>query len=130
MDLSKVCSCLNNEAQITGIISNSEQIQSSLDSARQIDSQLDMINLVTADYIGGETDSIVINIDKQTRTITGDIKPIQYESKLNFPNVGSENLIYVDTQDSALYRWDNKTLSYICVGRDYTQIEVITGGGA
>lgn len=130
MDLSKVCSCLNNEAQIDGVINGGGQIQSTLDSAMQIDSQLGMLNLVTADYVGGETDNIIVNIDNTTRTITATLKVIQYDSKLNFPNIGSSNLIYVDVEDSASYRWDNTTLSYVCIGRDFEQIEVITGGGA
>lgn len=130
MDLSKVCSCLNNEAQIDGVINDGGQIQSTLDSARQITSHMNALNLVTADYVGGETDNIIVNIDNQNRVITATIKSIQYESKLNFPNVGSSNLIYVDVEDSASYRWDAETLAYVCVGRDFEQIEVITGGGA
>lgn len=130
MDLNKVCSCLNNEAQIDGMINDGRQIQSTLDSAKQIDSKLNLLNLVTSDYKGGETDNIIVNVDSQNRTITATIKSIQYQSKLNFPNVGSSNLIYVDVEDSASYRWDADTLAYVCVGRDFEQIEVITGGGA
>lgn len=130
MDLSKVCSCLNNEAQIDGVINSGGQIQSTVDSARQINSELGMLNLVTADYLGGETDNIIVNVDNTSRIITATLKAIQYDSKLNFPNVGSSNLIYVDVEDSASYRWDNTTLSYVCIGRDFEQIEVITGGGA
>lgn len=130
MNLSKVCSCLNNTAHIDGVINNNTQIQSSIDSAGQIISQMNGLNLVTSDYKGGETDNIIVNVDSQNRTITATIKSIQYQSKLNFPNVGSSNLIYVDVEDNASYRWDADTLAYICVGRDFEQIEVITGGGA
>ena len=130
MNLSKVCSCLNNTAHIDGVINNNTQIQSSIDSAGQIISQMNGLNLVTSDYKGGETDNIIVNVDSQNRTITATIKSIQYQSKLNFPNVGSSNLIYVDVKDSASYRWDADTLAYVCVGRDFEQIEVITGGGA
>lgn len=130
MNLSKVCSCLNNTAHIDGVINNNTQIQSSIDSAGQIISQMNGLNLVTSDYKGGETDNIIVNVDSQNRTITATIKSIQYQSKLNFPNVGSSNLIYVDVEDSASYRWDADTLAYVCVGRDFEQIEVITGGGA
>lgn len=130
MNLSKVCSCLNNTAHIDGVINNNTQIQSSIDSAGQIISQMNGLNLVTSDYKGGETDNIIVNVDSQNRTITATIKSIQYQSKLNFPNVGSSNLIYVDVEDNASYRWDADTLAYVCVGRDFEQIEVITGGGA
>lgn len=130
MNLSKVCSCLNNEAQIDGIISDTEQIQSSIDSARQITSNMEGLNIVSMVYNGGETDNIIVTVDNTQKTITATLKGIQYESKLNFPNVGSPNLIYVDVSENASYRWDSNTLTYICVGRDYNEIAIISGGNA
>ena len=130
MNLSKVCSCLNNEAQIDGIISDTEQIQSSIDSARQITSNMEGLNIVSMVYNGGETDNIIVTVDNTQKTITATLKGIQYESKLNFPNVGSPNLIYVDVSENASYRWDSNTLTYICVGRDYNEITIISGGNA
>lgn len=120
MNLNKVCSCLGNSAQIQSVFSG----------AKQIDSDMSSLNLISVMYNGGETDNIIVNVDNTSRIITATLKAIQYENKLNFPNVGSSNLIYVDVEDSASYRWDNTTLSYVCIGRDFEQIEVITGGGA
>lgn len=55
---------------------------------------------------------------------------ISEESYLNFPSIGNENQIYIDTTDNATYRWDDASLKYYCIGRDYKQVEIINGGGA
>ena len=130
MNLSKVCSCLNNTAQIDGVINGTGQIQSPIVSAKQIESTMNGLTQVMTSYNGGETDNIVVNVDNNTRQITATIKQIQYESKLNFPNVGSENLIYIDITENASYRWNKQETRYVCIGRDYNEIEVISGGKA
>ena len=53
-----------------------------------------------------------------------------YESIYDFPNRGRVNVLYVDTSDNALYRWDETHGKYYCVGRDYKNIDGITGGQA
>lgn len=52
----------------------------------------------------------------------------QYGSYYNFPTVGEPHVLYVDTSDEAAYRWDADNLKYYCVGRDFTNINVISGG--
>ena len=54
-------------------------------------------------------------------------KVITEDSYLNFPSVGSENQIYIDRSENATYRWDDKSLKYYCVGRDYMNIKIIDG---
>lgn len=130
MDLSKVCSCLNNTAQIDGTISDTQQVQSTIESKEQILSEFNGLNVVAYVYNGGETKDIEVNVDNENKIITATLKSIQYKNKLNFPNVGSSNLLYVDIEESATYRWDTQTTSYVCVGRDYNQIGVISGGNA
>lgn len=51
-----------------------------------------------------------------------------YESYHNFPTVGKENIIYIDTSDDKLYRWDDTNLKYYCVGSNYENIKIILGG--
>ena len=130
MDLSKVCSCLNNTAQIDGTINDTNQIQSTLETERHITSDFKDFNTIAYAYNGGETEDIKVNVDNENKIITATLKSIQYKNKLNFPNVGSSNLLYVDIEESATYRWDAQTTSYVCVGRDYNQIGVISGGNA
>lgn len=130
MDLSKVCSCLNNEAQIDGTINDTGQIDSALSMERQINSDFGDLRQVSVSYTGVDTDSIEITVDNTNKTISANIVQIQYTSKLNFPNVGSERVIYIDTTENATYRWDAENLSYVCVGRDYNEIEILSGGNA
>ncbi len=54
----------------------------------------------------------------------------QYATKLNFPNIGDSKTLYVDMSDNSVWRFDTTNLVYVCVGRDYTEIETINGGNA
>lgn len=99
-----MCDCLNNEAQLESIIEGNETLNSSLDSESNIESGL----------------GSVIEVSKSA------IK--RYSSKSEFPNVGDDNILYIALDENSSYIWkDNK---YVCIGRDYTEIEQINGGGA
>nr|DAU94701.1 MAG TPA: hypothetical protein [Bacteriophage sp.] len=54
----------------------------------------------------------------------------QYDSLLNFPTVGTGDVIYLDKDDNAMYRFDEEKLRYYCVGRDWKEIKVLNGGNA
>lgn len=56
------------------------------------------------------------------------IAVLQYDSYYDFPTVGEPHILYIDTSDEASYRWDAENLKYYCVGRDFTNINVISGG--
>lgn len=87
-------------------------------------------NIVYKDYklslmangkkIGQEID--LSNIEQENK--------IQFASRLNFPNVGKENLIYVDLESNDLYVWNSQKLTYMCVARDYSKLNTINGGNA
>lgn len=99
-----MCDCLNNEAQLESIIEGNETLNSSLDSESNIESGL----------------GSVIEVSRST------IK--RYSSKSEFPNVGDDDILYIALDENSSYIWkDNK---YVCIGRDYTEIEQINGGGA
>lgn len=55
---------------------------------------------------------------------------IQVEARGNLPNVGSEGGVYFVKNENATYRWDETARRYYCVGRDYQEIQVISGGSA
>ena len=55
-------------------------------------------------------------------------KILQFDSIYEFPNRGDTGKIYIDTSENATYRWDESGSRYYCVGRDYTEIDTITGG--
>lgn len=75
MDLIKVCSCLNNEAQIEGTISDSKQIESALSETNQIESDLTIPKQSPVFYTGVDSPTIKMNIDNSKREISADLIP-------------------------------------------------------
>lgn len=55
---------------------------------------------------------------------------IQRDSYLNFPTIGNEGLLYVDSTENCSYRWDSKELKYYMVGFNYNNLKIIDGGNA
>lgn len=53
-----------------------------------------------------------------------------YDSIYEFPNIGSPKIIYVDNQESRIYRWDAENMKYFCIGSDWSQIKIVYGGNA
>ncbi len=48
-----------------------------------------------------------------------------YPSYLNFPNVGSDKVLYIDTTENKSYRWDSVNLKYFIINE--IDIEIING---
>lgn len=122
-DNQELCSCLDNKAQIDSVVSNQEQISSQINQSEQIKSDMD--NIVTVSvlvkYTAVPSDNIDLEIDNTNKTITADIKQIQFDSANDFPETGSEKLIYVDKTVNVPYRWDKETSSYKSLGKDLTK---------
>lgn len=78
MDLSKVCSCLNNEAQIDGTINDTGQINSALSMTRQINSDFSGLRQVLVAYNGGDTASVSVSVDNSTKTISATLVPFDW----------------------------------------------------
>ena len=55
---------------------------------------------------------------------------ITKETAIEFPNIGSEKNIYIETSTNRTYRWSDTDLKYYCVGSDYSEIDIISGGKA
>ena len=55
---------------------------------------------------------------------------ISFPTYGELPSIGDANTVYVVTGENAAYRWDDTLLQYVCVGRDYNEIEQINGGTA
>lgn len=77
----------------------------------------------------------VYGIVENTETVNGDIskaenvyvKELVFKNYFEFPSIGEADKLYVAKDENATYRFDDKTNTYICIGRDYTEIEVIQG---
>lgn len=55
------------------------------------------------------------------------VKELFFVHSGEFPAVGNENSLYIDTSDNTVYRFDSDKLIYICIGDDSNQIEIIQG---
>ena len=88
------------------------------------------VPIMQKEYSGAKTPETRTIVNNQSNTISVTLTQNQYASKLEFPNVGSDRMLYVDLSDNSIWRFNEETLTYICVGRDYNEIDVISGGNA
>lgn len=72
-------------------------------------------------YTGTETEfvSLITHLEYQP-----------FESRFHFPNIGDAGVLYGDTKENKLYRYDAEQHKYYCVGSDYNDITAIDGGHA
>lgn len=117
-DNQELCSCLDNKAQIDSVVSNQEQISSQINQSEQIKSDMSSLLTVSRSYSSGDSDNIDLDIDNNKNIITANIKQVQFDSANNFPEIGSDRLIYVDKSQNTPYRWDSETNSYKSLGKD------------
>lgn len=120
MDLSKLCSCLDNSAQIDGVINKTEQVNSEIKSRNQINSDFSGFTRVFVKYTAGYSDNIDVVVDDQNKSISATIKEIQFDSADDFPEIGSDRLIYIDKSQDTPYRFDTATGTYKSIGKDLT----------
>ena len=99
-------------------------------TVKRISAKIDKFGAITREYVGISNLDTETIINSHKGTIEVKLKQNQYGSKLEFPNIGSSNLLYVDVTENKTYRWDGDMLAYICVGSDYNDIKVINGGKA
>lgn len=57
---------------------------------------------------------------------------VTVEQVTDLPSVGRDDIVYIVKSENAIYRWTNNYGSspYICVGRDYNEIDYIDCGDA
>lgn len=78
--------------------------------------------------IGG-TSSISVKFSRQTAALAH-LEYLPFDSRFHFPNIGDANVLYGDTTENKLYRYDPDDGKYYCVGSDYNDIIAIDGGHA
>lgn len=76
-----------------------------------------------------DEDGLQLYDDMIKKVISNQSKNIvQKTSYLLFPSVGDSNLLYIDTENNAAYRWDETKLKYFCINSNYHDIDIISGG--
>ena len=53
------------------------------------------------------------------------VEELEFKTYFEFPNIGEKNKIYIATDENAVYRFDENTLTYYAIGRDYNEINII-----
>ena len=84
------------------------------------------LDLVGASYL---KDKIIECLKEYTDAKTSELI-LRYQSIHEFPNIGDESKLYISTSTNSLYRWDDTSIKYYCIGSDYNNIEVINGGSS
>lgn len=52
---------------------------------------------------------------------------LEYDDSDDFPYEGNPEILYIAKNENKLYRWDELTQKYYCVGSDYSELEAIGG---
>lgn len=56
------------------------------------------------------------------------VRELDFKNRMEFPNIGKENMIYVALDEHAAYIFDGEQNVYHCIGRDYREIGAIQCG--
>lgn len=116
MELDRAYNNLDNVEQMSGEISNVEQIDSDIDNLVQI----------AISYTGVSSDNIDVTVNNTERTISASLIQTQYASKSNFPQVGSDKLIYLDLSDFSLWRYDSSLADYVLICQGIVKVDTST----
>lgn len=71
-----------------------------------------------------------INAKLDVGVVAGVQSVFQFNTKFDFPTLGTVNALYIATSENAAYRWNETDLHYYCIGRDYLELKIISGGNA
>lgn len=126
MELDKGCNNLKNVEQIDSTVSNTEHINSELSEDGQVSSEINGLVQVEVDakYTGDTTDSIEVIVDNAAKKISANLIQTQYNSRTEFPEIGSNKLLYVDLSDNSIWRYDIISSDYVQIGKVGTVITI------
>ena len=58
------------------------------------------------------------------------VRELSFSTYLEFPSVGDPLMLYIATDENAMYRFDEDEMSYIPLGLQTDDIDLINGGNA
>lgn len=117
-----------NQKQIALDFNNTRTIYEELQILETEYERIQLVSPISAFYFVKET-AILYRYTDQWVQVTWPPQEIVVckSSYLQFPTVGNPNRIYIDISDNATFRWDDTSLKYYCIGRDYAKITTIDG---
>lgn len=71
-------------------------------------------------FIGSESDWL--------KSLKGGGAVYNADSYLEFPTIGDEHIVYIDTSNNKTYRFNSNELKYYIIGSNYSDIKIIDGG--
>ena len=112
MELDNAVNNLDNVEQIDSELSALASIDSDIEVEDQIETELGELNVISVTYTGEETDNIIVRVNSTDRTISATLKQVQYLSAEEFPEVGSDKLLYIDLSNTSIWFFDSETNTY------------------
>lgn len=141
--MSDFTTTFDNESFINSEISNNENIKSSLNAEEVIENSLDVVEETTSElnsqsgmnslldepmvhrYNGEDSDNIEVHVDNEKYKVSATLKKIRFKTSNDFPEVGSEKLIYIANDTKEIFGWDDSNGYFkIKVGETYDDSEI------
>ena len=91
-----------------------------IEPVNDIDLEFSDVKVIGFEYKGAGTDNIELTVNNDEKTISATLKQVQYDSKEQFPDIGSDRLIYVDLSDNSL--WFYKNGEYVSASADLSDL--------
>lgn len=105
---------------MSGAISVKQSINGNINSMGIVSGNINLQNYVS----GNITDNRNVS-GEIARPETIYVSELRFSTHYAFPAVGNSKNLYIATDENAIYRFDDETNTYFCVGRDYNKIEAI-----
>ena len=107
---------------------SSDKIYNYIDNKISFDSKVDSVYLYGMKVeVTGTYNYAPYNIDSNVYEVNS--SGIEYDSTDDFPPVGDPQKLYIVKSENRLYRWDELSQEFYCVGSNYDEITHILSGG-
>lgn len=76
-------------------------------------------------------DDDVVDLKQRVQALEdAELSEVKVNTLFDLPEQGQVNIVYIVRRDNSAYRWDEASQNYICIGRDWMEINCINGGDA
>ena len=75
-------------------------------------------------------DEDIIDLKQRVTALESSAKEVQVSTLFDLPQIGQVGIVYIVVKENAAYRWDAEGGNFICIGRDWNEIQCINGGDA
>ncbi len=118
----------NSIRQINGSVIQSNNLSGEInqnENIREMTFASNISGLISNTNMSGEIDKSNCLSGESGKVIIPKDKELVFKNYQQFPTIGAADLLYISTDDNSIYRFNEDTLTYVCVGRDYKEIDTI-----